>query len=195
MVKSGQAGSLAELGGAHWGLLPGLLLALWLSQTPTFNQTTAVWLIWLAGIMASYDLASRRIPNPLCALAALSGLAWGLAGGGWQGLLSALYGGGLGFSLMAVFYFLGAVGAGDVKALAALATFLGPWGALQLFIFTTLAGGVMALGFILAGAGKGACFAGGGIGGLVKAGRGLEMPYGLAIAGGSLALVLLGGVS
>jgi prepilin peptidase CpaA len=137
----------------------------------------------MAALMASSDVASRRIPNQLTALAAIGGLSWGLMAGGFSGLGQALLGGAAGFGLMLVFYIVGAVGAGDVKALGALGCFLAPWPALMLFVLTTLAGGVLALvrmitdrrGFYPV--------------------PGQTLPYGLAIAAGAIALVLQGGLS
>jgi prepilin peptidase CpaA len=46
------------------------------------------------------------------------------------------------------FYLLGGMGAGDVKALAALGVWLGPGLTLMLFVYMALAGGVMALGVL-----------------------------------------------
>jgi len=186
----GQEGMLAELGGPGWGLLPALFFIPWISLDPGPASTGQVWFLLLAGLMASYDLACRRIPNALTALTALAALAWGLVHGGSWGLGQAALGGLTAFGLMAVFFFTGAVGGGDVKALGALGAFLGPFGALELFVFTTLAGGLLAL-LRLAGAG------------FSKAdwqtarlrlGGGLSLPYGLAILAGALLVVMNGGL-
>jgi len=170
---------LPEFLESHWGLWAALLSLPFLGGAA---GARGGWLVLLAGIMASYDLTSRRIPNPLTALAALAGIAWGLEQGGLGGGLSALLGGLFGFGLMAVFFFLGAVGGGDVKALGALGTFVGPWGALDLFILTTLAGGVLALGRILVNRGLGykTLFH------LRLIPTGLTLPYGLAVLAASV---------
>jgi prepilin peptidase CpaA len=42
-------------------------------------------------------------------------------------------------------YFIGATGAGDVKLFAALGSLLGPWPIATAFLYTALAGGVMAI--------------------------------------------------
>ncbi len=42
-------------------------------------------------------------------------------------------------------YIFGAMGGGDVKLFAALGTFLGPWPTVQAFLYTLLAGGVLAV--------------------------------------------------
>lgn len=183
---------LAGLEGPHWGLLPAVLF-LPVALIPGAASGPALWVPWLAAIMASYDLAQRRIPNQLNAAAAIMGLIWGLAAGGGAGLLQGLLGGLTGFGLLAIFFFMGAVGAGDVKALAALATFLSPWQALQLFLLTVLSGGVLAL-VRLALARQSLSLWGGGLGSLRLKAGGLEMPYGLAVALGSVLLVLEGGL-
>ena len=188
MCGSGQAGSLAELGGGHWALLPALFCLPWLSGPQAGLSFTNACFLLLAAIMAGYDLASRRIPNSLNALAAAWGILSGLALGGSSGLIQALLGGLTGFSLLAVFFFLGAVGAGDVKSLAALGTFLGPAGALKLFIFTTLTGGLMAL-LIMAACKLQMQAAAGGQAGFALSPRRRQLPYGLAIWAGAMAVV------
>lgn len=185
----GQSNVLTGLGGPHWGLLPAVIV-LPLLLAPAGYKPGPVFL-WLALVMMSYDLASRRIPNPLTALAALCGLALALASGGMGGLGRALMAGGLVFGLMAVFFFLGAVGAGDVKALGALSTFLSPWGALEFCVATTLAGGLLAVARLVA-ARRGLRFWAA-PGALRLEAGGLELPYGLAIAAGA-AYCVAGGV-
>ncbi|MBW1992755.1 MAG: prepilin peptidase, partial [Deltaproteobacteria bacterium] len=51
----------------------------------------------------------------------------------------------LGFALLIVPYLLGGMGAGDVKALAALGAWLGPWQTFILFFYMALAGGLISL--------------------------------------------------
>lgn len=142
--------------------------------------------------MASYDLACRRIPNSLNALTALWGLAWGLADGGLAGLGQSLLGALVAFGLMAVFFFVGAVGAGDVKALGALGAFLGPWGSVELFVWTTLAGGAMAIVRLLWA--RRLMIAGAGLSALRLGQSGLTMPYGLAICAAAFMVAAMGGV-
>ncbi len=55
----------------------------------------------------------------------------------------------LGFCLLLLPYVLGGMGAGDVKALAALGAWLGPQGTWVLFIYMGVAGGLMALGILI----------------------------------------------
>lgn len=176
MLSSERGAVLAELGGAHWGLLPALASLPWLISLGGETAGIRGCFLLLACLMASFDLVTRRIPNPLAALAALSGLAAAWASGGWSSLAQAGLAGLVAFSLMLVFHLMGAVGAGDVKALGALGCFTLPWGAVQLFLYTALAGGLLAGAYLLLGR------------------RRHTLPYGVAIAAGALALAAGGGL-
>ena len=54
----------------------------------------------------------------------------------------------LGFSLLFFPYLLGGLGAGDVKALAAMGAWLGPVLVFSLFIYMTICGAIFALGML-----------------------------------------------
>jgi Flp pilus assembly protein protease CpaA len=99
-----------------------------------------------AAAAAVIDLRTGRIPNPLTAAAALTGLA--LAGAGLTGLTLnlAFVGGVLGFALMLPGRLFGATGGGDVKLMAALGTLLGPRQIVVAFLAGAIAGGALALG-------------------------------------------------
>ena len=103
-----------------------------------------------SGLAAAIDLRTGRIPNPLTALVAVTGV--GLAGLGLSGhsMAGAFAGALVGFALMLPGHVLGGTGAGDVKLLAALGTVLGPGGVAMAFLYSAIAGGVLALGHALA---------------------------------------------
>ena len=97
-----------------------------------------------SGIAAAIDLRTGRIPNPLTATVAAAGLglaAFGLTG---HSIAGAACGAAVGFALMLPGHLLGGTGAGDVKLLAALGTWLGPGGVLMAFLYSAIAGGVLA---------------------------------------------------
>ena len=94
----------------------------------------------LACWMAWGDVRKRRIPNYLTLGTAVAGLGYQFGVYGWPGLVQGFLGLALGFGLLIGFYMKGGMGAGDVKALAALGAWLGPVSTLYLFIYMGLAG-------------------------------------------------------
>jgi prepilin peptidase CpaA len=102
----------------------------------------------LAVVMAVSDLRSRRIPNYLILGAALAGLGFQFGLKGWWGLGQGFLGLNMGLILMIGFYLKGGMGAGDVKALAALGTWLGPLSTLHLFFYMGLSGIPLILVFL-----------------------------------------------
>ncbi|MDE2259429.1 MAG: prepilin peptidase [Betaproteobacteria bacterium] len=103
-------------------------------------------------IAALCDLRERRVPNWLLVI-----------GGGVAVLMSLsvqsiplrelLVGGIVGLLVFMPLYVVSAMGAGDIKLMAVVGTFLGVKGVLLSALFTALAGGLLALGFALARAG------------------------------------------
>jgi prepilin peptidase CpaA len=91
------------------------------------------------------DLRTRRIPNGLTA--AMAGIGVGLAASGVSGisLAAAFVGFALGLALMLPGHLLGATGAGDVKLMAAVGAIVGPGMVVSAFLFTAVAGGVLAV--------------------------------------------------
>ncbi len=103
----------------------------------------------LSLVMAVGDWRTRRIPNYLTFGGALAGIVFQAAIFGWHGLAQAILGMLLGLGLLLLPYILGGLGAGDVKAMAALGAWLGPKGCFSVFCYMGLAGGIMSLGVLL----------------------------------------------
>ena len=97
------------------------------------------------GTGAAIDIRVRRVPNALTMTLAMAGVALAAAGLGRLGVSAAIAGWVAGLALMLPGYLLGATGAGDVKLLAAVGALLGPVGVFWAFLYTTLAGGAIAL--------------------------------------------------
>jgi prepilin peptidase CpaA len=74
---------------------------------------------------AALDLKFRRIPNVLTVAGVVAGLVLRAFGGG-SAVIAGCEGVGLGLLLTVPFFFLGALGGGDVKLVAAVGAFLGP---------------------------------------------------------------------
>jgi prepilin peptidase CpaA len=155
-----------------------------------------------AGLLAAtvIDLRTRRIPNALTATMAGTGL--GLAATGFSGVspLAAALGFVFGFLLMLPGHALGATGAGDVKLMAAVGAIVGPALVLKAFLFTAVAGGVLAvavalrrrrLAATLAGTGRIIATPGGARREIRSAVPDSRFAYGPAIAVGSVLAALL----
>ncbi len=92
------------------------------------------------------DALFTRIPN-WAVLALLAGaLVYHLHFAGPAGMITFLAGFGVGLGLLIVPFLMGGMGAGDVKALAALGALIGPMAVFQVFLYLALIGGVM--GFV-----------------------------------------------
>jgi prepilin peptidase CpaA len=91
------------------------------------------------------DVRTRRIPNELTA--AVAGAGFGLAALGVSGVSAwgSVIGFALGLALMMPGHLLGATGAGDVKLMGAIGAILGPALVVSAFLFTAIAGGVLAV--------------------------------------------------
>jgi prepilin peptidase CpaA len=91
------------------------------------------------------DTVCSRIPNIVNLLFLLTGFGFQFYAAGASGLLFATLGMLTGLSLMLLPYLMGGMGAGDVKAMAALGALLGPVAIFQVFLYTGLIGGLLAL--------------------------------------------------
>ena len=90
------------------------------------------------------DVRTRRIPNWLTGGIAAAG--FGLAfGGGTVTPAHAALGLGVGLLLMLPAHVIGAMGAGDVKLMAAVGAVVGPDMVLRAFLCSAVAGGVLAI--------------------------------------------------
>jgi prepilin peptidase CpaA len=106
-----------------------------------------LFLVLALGVVAAavIDIRTNRIPNLLTALMSGVGLAMAATGVSGIGPWAALAGLAIGLLLMMPGYLLGATGAGDVKLMAAVGAMLGPALVITAFLFTAIAGGILAL--------------------------------------------------
>ena len=96
-------------------------------------------------IAAFHDIKSRRIPNWLIVAGLFASLGYQTASGYGYGLAVWAMGLGVGFLCFLPLYMVRAMGAGDVKLMALVGSFLGGAAAFQTVILTLLAGGALAL--------------------------------------------------
>ncbi len=107
-------------------------------------------LIGLALLLGAglHDIAFRTVPNTLCAALLLCGLALRLFGADiWYGLLAGF----IVFGICAIMWWIGWLGGGDVKLLGAASVFVPPGYVPELVLYTSLAGGVLAVAYLVAG--------------------------------------------
>lgn len=113
------------------------------------TQFIPVLAVAVALAAAISDGRSRRIPNLLTYPAMVAGLLLQGAMHGWRGLLQGVGGGVLFGGVFMLFYLVRAMGAGDVKLAAALGCILGPSASFQVMFMTGLAGGALAIIFMV----------------------------------------------
>ena len=97
------------------------------------------------GGSAIVDLRTRRIPNALTVSVAATGMACAATGLSGLSVGAALAGFAIGLVLMLPGHLIGATGAGDVKLFAAIGTLIGPAPIATAFLYTAIAGGVLAI--------------------------------------------------
>jgi prepilin peptidase CpaA len=124
-------------------------------------RSFAWWPTLIVLAMATFtDLRNRRIPNWLVFPFLLAGIAvspwrhdWrGMGQGfGWHGIGQSFAGFGVGLLVCGFFFWMGGMGAGDVKLCAAIGAWIGPGQLLVALVVTGLAGGVMVLGWAAQG--------------------------------------------
>lgn len=149
---------------------------------------------------AVLDVQQHRIPNWLTYPTMAGGVLLRIYFYGWHGFATALGGSLLACGLVFVFYAVRALGGGDLKLLAALGALVGPHYAINILLATGIAGGILALVYSAYRGRIRATLAN--VGSLMRfhawAGLhshpdlnldnpdALRMPYGLAIAAGTL---------
>ncbi|MGY8904556.1 MAG: A24 family peptidase [Burkholderiales bacterium] len=130
------------------------------------DMSYEVWQFWSLVVLMLFvvialitDVRQRRIPNALvvaalCVGVLVNGLgpeAFGRSAGlftyapGALGIKGALLGALLGMVVFLPFYALSAMGAGDVKLMASIGSFVGPATLLNLALFVLLMGGVLSV--------------------------------------------------
>jgi prepilin peptidase CpaA len=158
----------------------------------------------VATVAAVIDVRQHRIPNWLTYPAMVMGIVLRWSFFGWRGLGSALAGCLLAGGIVFLFYLVRAMGAGDVKLLAAIGSLLGPSDVVVVLAATAISGGVLALFYVIFRRRVGATLRNMGSVLTFHSWNGLKahpelnldnpsalrMPYGLAIATGTLYALL-----
>ena len=108
-----------------------------------------VILIVLIGTALFFDLTRKRIPNFLTFPAILWGLGYFTITDGLSGLWFSLLGLLVGLAIFFIPFAMGGMGGGDVKLMAAVGALQGWQFVFTVGLLTALAGGVMALAYLL----------------------------------------------
>ncbi|GHH96690.1 A24 family peptidase [Neobacillus kokaensis] len=110
-------------------------------------------LLAVLAISVYTDLKSRKIYNKLIYPVLILGFIFHLIQGGWEGLAFSIAGFFMGAFILIIPFFLGGIGAGDVKLLALVGALKGWVFVIYTGIYMSLIGGVIALFLILFGKG------------------------------------------
>jgi prepilin peptidase CpaA len=108
-------------------------------------EAPAVAVVGLGVAASVSDWRTRRIPNVLTFGATAVAIAFAAATGGASAVLWSLAGFGLGLLLFLPLFALRAMGAGDVKLLAAMGAWLGPALVGWVAVYGAIAGGILAV--------------------------------------------------
>ncbi len=143
-----------------------------------FTEILLGLLALLLVIAAAIDVRTYTISNRLnLAVALLAPLFWwSVALPVWPGVALQLAVAAAVFVLLALAFYAGMMGGGDVKLAAAVALWLAPPDTLRFLVFMSLAGGVLTVALLIAHRLRS------------RPGR-PEIPYGVAIAVGALAIL------
>ncbi len=107
--------------------------------------TALIPLLVLGTLASIWDVRTRRIPNVLTFGGSALAIVVHLVTGGWSGAAWSAGGWVIGCALFLPFFALGGMGAGDVKLMAAIGAWIGPWHAFWGWAFAAVAGGVLAV--------------------------------------------------
>jgi prepilin peptidase CpaA len=126
-----------------------------------FTEIRLALVVAFVVVAAIFDVRTHRIPNWLVLLGAVTCIAGQMIQPALLdfGLAGALKGIAVGFALLLPLYLLRATGAGDVKLMAMVGAYLGPWGVASAALLSFIAGGVLALAVALSRGALGQLFA------------------------------------
>jgi prepilin peptidase CpaA len=143
-----------------------------------FTQVLLIGLAALLVVAAVIDMRTFTISNRLnVTVALLAPLYWfSIALTPWPGVAIQLAAGATVFAILAGAFYAGMMGGGDVKLAAALALWFSPASTIKFLVLMSLAGGVLTLAVLTWHRAK------------RREGR-PEIPYGVAIAFGGLAIL------
>lgn len=108
-----------------------------------------VALVLTVSIAAITDFREHRIYNKLLGPAFVIAIVLQIYFKGWIGLKESLFGAVIGFLILLIPYFLGGIGAGDVKLLAVIGAFGGVHFVITSFLYGAIVGGIISIGLLV----------------------------------------------
>jgi prepilin peptidase CpaA len=128
--------------------MPAMLLAMYFSITEIYSFPIFVASLFLFSICLT-DTLYKKIPNELNLILVLLSCAYHVKFNGIFGIFFVFGGIMTGVSMIMTPYLMKGIGAGDVKALGALGATMGATAIFQIFLYTSLIGGVFAILFYI----------------------------------------------
>jgi len=117
--------------------------------SPGSGDLVASAVLALGAAATLFDFRTRRIPNALTIGAAVAALVCLGVIGGWREAAWSAAGWAVGLLIFLPLFLLRGLGAGDVKLLAAFGAWLGPTGAWWVAVYGAIAGGAIAIPWLL----------------------------------------------
>ncbi|QDP02069.1 prepilin peptidase [Thalassotalea sp. PS06] len=114
-----------------------------------FLLTELIAIAIIFSIALYFDLRYQRIPNSLCLLGLITGIAVQFGFMGLNGVGSALLGAGLAFIILFPLYMFRLLGAGDVKLMIAIGAFLTPAMLVWSLLYGLVFGAISSIGIAL----------------------------------------------
>jgi prepilin peptidase CpaA len=115
----------------------------------SIELTKVVMLIGLLLFCSVTDLSMRRVPNAVLLPALMTALFLNSVVDGLGGLVDSIAGLAVGLLMLMPLHVLGRMGAGDIKLLGVVGSILGAWGAIVAGLATMMAGGILALVYMI----------------------------------------------
>jgi prepilin peptidase CpaA len=111
--------------------------------------TVSFFLVTMLAIGSLTDIRTNRIPNLLTLPFALGGMAFNATANGMDGFLFSLAGCAAGIGFLIIPYLMSGMGAGDVKLMGAVGSFLGAKETFEAFLLIALFGGIYSVALIV----------------------------------------------